>query len=59
MNERQLRQKAAELARDCRKIEKSGAWTIRDWNRSVRTTVHLFMDNMRHWARVNDTWSTS
>lgn len=56
MNERQLRQKAAELAWDCRRIDRSGSWTIREWNDSLRNTLRTFMANMRRFHRVHGTW---
>jgi hypothetical protein len=56
MNEKQLRQYAAELARDCRKIERKGDWTIREWNHSIRASVRVYMRNTRRFHRVHGTW---
>jgi hypothetical protein len=58
MNEQQLRREAAALARDCRKINKSGSWTIREWNESLRKTYRTFMTNMRIFHRIHGTWET-
>ena len=59
MNEKQLRQYAAELVRDCRKIEREGDWTIREWNRSIRRSVHAYMKHTRAFHRAHGTWEES
>lgn len=56
MNMRQLRKSAAELARDCRTIERTGVWSIKEWNDSVRSTVRNYMKNTLHFHRVHGTW---
>lgn len=56
MNERQLRREAAQLARECRAIRRSGSWTIREWNNSVRANLRSFMNNMRRFHHIHDTW---
>lgn len=50
---RYIRHEAALLAIDLRHIEKRDTWTIREWNRSVRYTVHSYVDNMRRFYQVN------
>ena len=56
MNMRQLRKSAAELARDCRTIERKGEWTIKEWNDKVRSTARHYMKNTLHFHRVHGTW---
>lgn len=56
MNRQQLRKNAAELARDCRTIERKGLWTIREWNHSIRLTVKHYMRNVERFHRVHGTW---
>jgi hypothetical protein len=57
MTERELRQKAAELARECRAIKSTDAWwTIRRRNHSVRMTIRHYMSNTRRFCRVHDMW---
>jgi hypothetical protein len=56
MNEKTLRKLAAELARDCRSIDKQGNWSIRDWNNRVRRTYRNYMTSTRTFHRVHDSW---
>lgn len=59
MNERELRRKAAELARECRAINKSGSWTIKAWNEGVRMTIRHYMSSTRRFCRVHEMWEES
>ena len=56
MNMRQLRKSAAELARDCRTIERKGEWTTKEWNDKTRSTVRNYMNNTLRFHRVHGTW---
>lgn len=57
MNEQQLRKSAAELAKDLRKMERKGSWTISEWNSVVRNTVGIYMSNTRIFYKVNGDWN--
>jgi len=56
MNEKELRRKAARLARECRAIERKGDWTIKGWNDQVRATVQGYMKNTRYFHQVHGMW---
>lgn len=55
-NMKQLRNKAAELARECRAINKSGNWSIKEWNDQVRSTIRNYMKNTLRFNRAHGTW---
>jgi hypothetical protein len=55
MNMKQLRKSAAELARDCRKIERKGEWTTREWNDQVRSAIRNYMNNALRFHRAHGT----
>lgn len=56
MNMRQLRKSAAELARDCRKLERKGEWTTKEWNNKVRSTARNYMNNTLRFHCAHGTW---
>lgn len=53
MTEQQIRNKAAELAREIRAIERTGDWTIRAWNNQVRSAIRGYINNTRYFWRAN------
>lgn len=53
MTEQDIRNKAAELARECRAIDRKGKWSIKEWNDQVRSTVRYYMDNIRRFINAN------
>lgn len=53
---KKLRENAAELARECRSIKKSGNWSIKEWNDKVRSTIRNYMDNVLRFHRAHGTW---
>ena len=56
MNHKMLRQQAAQLARECRAIDRLGQWSIREWNHSVRRTVEIFMVSTIRFHKIHGTW---
>jgi len=56
MNEKELRKKAAELARECRSIPRK-TLTIRENVRAIRAAVKGYMVNIRRFHRVHGTWT--
>lgn len=53
LSRQELRDNAAALAKDCRRIERKGNWTIREWNSKVRFTVRNYMQNIRRFENAN------
>ena len=54
MTEQDIRDKAAELARECRAIPLRGNWTIKEWNDKGRFTIRYYMSNTRRFLRANN-----
>lgn len=53
---KKLRKDAAELARECRSIKKSGDWSIKEWNDKIRHTIKNYMDNVLRFHLVHGTF---
>jgi hypothetical protein len=53
MTNQDIRNKAAELAREVRAIKRKGDWSIRAWNQQVRIAVRNYIKNTEHFLRAN------
>lgn len=53
MTEQEIRHKAAELAWECRAIQRKGNWTTRAWNDQVRLAIRHYLANTRRFLRAN------
>lgn len=53
MTEQDIRNKAAELAREVRAIAHQGSWSIRAWNNQVRIAIRGYIRNTRQFLRAN------
>lgn len=53
MTESQLRKKAADLARDCRRFPLKGDWSRKAWNDQVRITIRHYIENTRRFLAAN------
>jgi len=53
MTNQEIRDNAAQLAREVHAMERKGDWSIRQWNRQVRIAVRSYMRNTVHFLRAN------